>query len=67
MGILKEKLGFTHELVKKQLGHAPKSNVDAAYDRAEFLPQRKAMMQSYSDYLDEVYLQEVIKFNSKPH
>jgi integrase len=50
MGILKEKLGYTHELVKKQLAHAPKGNVDAAYDRAEFLSQRTEMMQQYADY-----------------
>ncbi|HYF32497.1 MAG TPA: integrase arm-type DNA-binding domain-containing protein [Chitinophagaceae bacterium] len=59
MGILKEKLGYSHDLVKKQLAHAPKDRVDAAYDRAEFLPQRTEMMQRYADYLDSVFLKEI--------
>lgn len=61
MGILKEKLGYNHELVKKQLAHAPKSSVDAAYDRAEFLPQRTEMLQRYADYLDSVHIEEITK------
>ncbi|MFN8290184.1 MAG: integrase arm-type DNA-binding domain-containing protein [Chitinophagaceae bacterium] len=59
MGILKEKLGYTHELVDRQLSHARKSGNDRAYDRALFLPQRTEMMQRYADYLDEVYLMEL--------
>lgn len=58
MGILKEKLGYAHELVDNQLAHAKKGN-DKAYDRATYLPQRTEMMQRYADYLDEVYLQRV--------
>lgn len=54
MGILKEKLGYSHEIVDRQLAHAPKSSVDRAYDRAKFLPQRIEMMQRYGDYLDEI-------------
>jgi len=56
MGVLKEKLGYSHELVDRQLGHARKNGVDKAYDRATFLPQRVEMMQKYADYLDEIFL-----------
>lgn len=62
MGILKEKLGYTHEIVDRQLAHAPKSQTDAAYDRALYLTQRTEMMQKYADYLDDVYLSELTKF-----
>lgn len=55
LGILKEKLGYSHEVADRQLAHAPKSSTDRAYDRAKFLPQRIQMMQAYSDYLDTVY------------
>ncbi|WP_229311806.1 tyrosine-type recombinase/integrase [Larkinella rosea] len=55
LGILKEKLNFSHEIADRQLAHAPKSSTDRAYDRAKFLPQRIVMMQQYADYLDEVY------------
>ncbi|MGA0556811.1 tyrosine-type recombinase/integrase [Larkinella sp. VNQ87] len=61
LGILKEKLGYAHEIADRQLAHAPKSSTDRAYDRAKFLPQRIEMMQAYADYLDKVYLEELKK------
>lgn len=56
LGILKEKLGFSHEIADRQLAHTPKSSTDRAYDRAKFLSQRTEMMQRYADYLESVYL-----------
>lgn len=61
LGLLKEKLGYPHHVADRQLAHVPKSSVDRAYDRAQFLPQRKEMMQAYADYIDEVYLNELKK------
>lgn len=52
MSALKEKLGYRHEVVDRQLAHAHKSAVDAAYDRAKFMDERKVMMQAWADYLD---------------
>jgi hypothetical protein len=40
MSVIKEKLGYSHEIIDGQLAHEPKSKVDAAYDRAKFLEQR---------------------------
>ncbi|WP_202806402.1 tyrosine-type recombinase/integrase [Fibrisoma limi] len=54
LGILKEKLGYPHDIADRQLAHVPKSGVDRAYDRAQFLPQRTKMMQEYADYIDNV-------------
>ncbi|WP_375444379.1 tyrosine-type recombinase/integrase [uncultured Fibrella sp.] len=54
LGILKEKLGYPHEIADRQLAHVPKSSVDRAYDRALFLPQRTKMMQDYADYISRV-------------
>ncbi|RDB07827.1 tyrosine-type recombinase/integrase [Runella aurantiaca] len=54
LGILKEKLGYPHDIADRQLAHVPKSGVDRAYDRAQFLPQRIKMMQEYADYIDNV-------------
>lgn len=56
LGILKEKLGYSHEIADRQLAHVPKSSVDRAYDRAQFLPQRIKMMQDYADYVDKTEL-----------
>lgn len=54
MSTLKEKLGYRHEVVDRQLAHAQKNKVDAAYDRAMFLDERKRMMQKWADYLDSL-------------
>jgi integrase len=54
MSTIKEKLGYRHEVVDRQLAHAPRNKVDAAYDRAQFLDERRKMMQKWADYLDRV-------------
>jgi integrase len=54
MSTIKEKLGYRHEVVDRQLAHAHRSKVDRAYDRAQFLDERTIMMQRWSDYLDAV-------------
>src|SRR5262249_8476784 len=52
MSAIKEKLGYRHEVVDRQLAHAHRNKVDAAYDRAMFLDERRKMMQEWADYLD---------------
>ena len=54
MSTIKERLGYRHEVVDRQLAHAQKNKVDAAYDRALFLQERKTMMQDWATYLDEL-------------
>lgn len=54
MGAIKEKLQYRHEVVDRQLAHVHKSKIDRAYDRAQFLPDRKKMMQEYADYIDDL-------------
>ncbi|PPD49117.1 MAG: integrase, partial [Methylobacter sp.] len=34
------------------LAHAPRDQVRAAYNRAQYLDERRKMMQSWADYLD---------------
>jgi integrase len=52
MSSIKEQLGYRHEVVDRQLAHAAQSMVTRAYDRAQFLEERKKMMQHWSNYLD---------------
>ncbi len=64
MSTIKERLGYRHEVVDRQLAHAHKNQVDAAYDRAKFLDDRKRMMQEWADYIDKLALlsqEKVIK------
>lgn len=52
MSTIKERLGYRHEVVDRQLAHAQRDKIASAYDRAEFLAERKVMMQAWADYLD---------------
>ncbi len=54
MSAIKEKLNYRHEVVDRQLAHAPRSKVDRAYDRAKFLDDRVIMMQEWADYLEKL-------------
>ena len=60
MSAIKQELGYRHEVVDRQLAHAPKSKVDQAYDRALFLEDRKVMMQDWADYLDAIAQSEKV-------
>lgn len=44
--------GFNRDAIERQLAHAERDGVRAAYNYAEYLPERKKMMQSWADYLE---------------
>lgn len=44
--------GFNRDAIERQLAHAERDGVRAAYNYAEYLPERKRMMQQWADYLD---------------
>ena len=44
--------GWHRDAIERQLAHAERSTVRAAYNYAEHLPERRRMMQSWADYLD---------------
>ena len=44
--------GFRADVIERQLAHGERDEVRAAYNRAEYLPERKKMMQQWADYLD---------------
>ncbi len=46
--------GFRSDLIERQLAHAEKNAVRAAYNRAEYLTERVKMMQDWADYLDKI-------------
>ena len=52
--ILHEELGVLPEVIEHQLAHTVSDALGTAYNRTKFLPQRKAMMQQWSDYLDKL-------------
>ncbi len=46
--------GYRHDVIERQLAHAERNQVRAAYNRAEYLSERKVMMQKWADYLDKL-------------
>ncbi len=53
--LLREK-GYPREIVEAQLAHKIHDAVEAAYNRAQYLEQRREMMQAWADYLDSLLL-----------
>lgn len=45
-------LGWQPDAIERQLAHKASGPLGAAYDRAQFLSERRKMMQSWADYLD---------------
>lgn len=46
--------GWHRDAIERQLAHAERSAVRAAYNFAEHLPERRRMMQAWADYLDQL-------------
>jgi integrase len=46
--------GFESAVIEMQLAHTERNKVKAAYNHAEYLDKRTAMMQWWADYLDEL-------------
>jgi integrase len=46
--------GWNRDAIERQLAHAERDNIRAAYNYAEYLPERRQMMQWWADYLDKL-------------
>ena len=44
--------GFRPEVIERQLAHAERNKVRAAYNRSQYLAERRKMMQWWADHLD---------------
>lgn len=49
--LIRQELGFDEEPIERQLGHAVKGPLGTAYNRADFVEERKKMMQAWADHL----------------
>lgn len=47
-------LGYNGDWIERQLAHVPRNIIRGIYNRAEYLPERRKMMQAWADYLDEL-------------
>lgn len=46
--------GFRSDVIERQLAHQERNQVRASYNRATYLPERRAMMQKWADMIDEI-------------
>ena len=44
--------GYSADVIEKQLAHNPREKIRGIYNRAEYLPERRKMLQAWADYLD---------------
>lgn len=45
--------GWRPDVIERQLAHSERNKIRAAYNRAEYLQERRQMMQAWADMLDE--------------
>jgi len=51
---LLNEMGFHPDCIERQLAHYERNKVRAAYNHAQYLPERRRMMQQWADYLDDL-------------
>jgi integrase len=52
--MLHERLGFDPHVIEAQLAHSVRDSLGRAYNRTEFIEQRRKMLQAWADYLDKL-------------
>jgi integrase len=52
--MLHERLGFDPDVIEAQLAHSVRDSLGRAYNRTEFVEQRRKMLQAWADYLDKL-------------
>jgi integrase len=64
--MLAERLGVDVDVIEAQLAHSVKDSLGRAYNRTQYLEQRRAMMQTWADYLDRLRQgAEVVPLNGR--
>jgi integrase len=51
-------LGYRADVIERQLAHRERNKVRASYNQAEYLVERRAMMQSWANLIDEMAKEE---------
>jgi integrase len=57
--LLNEK-GWNSDAIERQLSHGERNKIRGTYNFAEYLPERRKMMQAWADYLDELRMEKVV-------
>ena len=59
-------MGFRSDVIERQLAHQEQNAVRAAYNRAEYLTERRAMMKHWADHLDVVATGDIVPLKRGP-
>ena len=57
--------GWNRDAIERQLAHAERDEIRAAYNYAQHLPERKKMMQWWANYLEELKEGKQVLFKMK--
>ena len=49
-----EEIGYRREVIDRQLAHKERNKIQAAYFRAEFIKERKELLQAWADHIDSL-------------
>lgn len=58
-------MGYEEKLVEMQLAHAEKKKSKAAYNHAQYLPERRAMMQVWADWIDAIEAEALAELSAQ--
>jgi integrase len=58
-------MGFRPDVIERQLAHQEQNAVRAAYNRAEYLNERRVMMKHWADHLDAITGENIVPYKSK--
>jgi integrase len=47
-------MGYKPDVIERQLAHKERNKVRASYNQAQYLPERRQMLQQWADYLDNL-------------
>lgn len=51
---LLHEMGYRTDLIERQLAHVETNKAKAAYNHAEYLSERREMMQMWADWVDDI-------------
>lgn len=58
-------MGFHPDVIERQLAHQEKNKVRRAYNHAQYLPERRKMMQSWADYIDSTATAKIVPIGKR--
>ena len=57
--------GYSRQAVERQLSHLEQGQTNQAYHRADYMEERREMLQAWADYLDSIMEQETPQAGDK--